>query len=68
MDMIDSLAFILSGFTVVLVALSLLWPVRALTGRLLPLGARSKPTPPAAVPAKARSEPAPSPSIPPRIG
>ena len=60
MDMIDSLAFILSGFTVVLVALSLLWAVSALTGRLLALGARSKPTPPAAVPAKARSEPAPS--------
>lgn len=52
MDIIDSLAFILSGFTVVLVALSLLWMVCALTGQVLARGAGRK-TPAAPPPAPA---------------
>lgn len=65
MDMIDSVAFILSGFAVVLVALSLLWAVCALTGRLLAFGAGSKRPSPAVAQPKTRPTPTPSPSIPP---
>ncbi|MCK9258700.1 MAG: OadG family transporter subunit [Azoarcus sp.] len=48
MNMIDALTFILSGFSVVLIALALLWLVSALIGRLFAF-ATSRPPAAAAV-------------------
>ncbi|HEY5763182.1 MAG TPA: OadG family transporter subunit [Rhodocyclaceae bacterium] len=56
--MLDSLAFILSGFAVVMGALALLWAVSALIGRAFTIAATANTTPRPPTPAAAPGVPA----------